>query len=213
MLVLWILAMVSVTVQHTIHVDPNNGKDHHDCWNGTLICTSLNYALGGVINDNTTIQLSNGTIELSTSNTTLLGLSNFTIVGKGYMATTIQCNNTKAGLSFVTMTNLKMANLTITNCGMLQNSTTWNDSSPAQYPSAVTIYNSSNVMIHSVSFVHNNGIGLSMVNTGRLVTIYESIFDNNFVTDGSYPGGGGLYIEYPFVFLTIFPTQYYLKMT
>ena len=192
--------MVSITVQHTIHVDPNNGTDHRDCWNGSLICKSLNYALGGVINDNTTVQLSSGIIKLSTSNTMLSGLSNFAIVGRGLTATTIQCNDTKAGLSFIRMTNLTMADLTITNCGMLQNSTTWNNSSPAQYPSAVTIYNSSNVIIHSVSFIHNNGIGLSMVNTGGLVTINRSIFDNNYIIDGSYPGGGGLYIEYPFCF-------------
>ena len=197
--------MVNLTIQHTIHVDPNSGRDHPNCWNGT--CKSLNYALGGVTNNNTTIQLSNGSIELSISNTTLSDHSDFTIVGRGIIATTIQCNDSRAGLYFVRMTNLTMAYLTITNCGMPQNSTTWNDSSPAQYPSAVTIYNSSNVVIHSVSFEYNNGIGLSIVNTGGLVTINRSTFDSNYVTDGSYPGGGGLYIEFPFCLPDNFPNS------
>ena len=197
--------MVNLTFQHTIHVDPNNGTDHHNCWNETLICKSLNYALGGVIYDNITIQLSSGLIELSISNTTLSDLSSFTIVGTGIAVTTIQCD-TKAGLFFVRITDLTMANLTITNCGMLH-STTWNDSSPAQYPSAVTIYNSSNVVIHSVSFKHNNGIGISIVNTGGLVNIYRSTFDSNYVIDGSYPGGGGLYIEFPFCLPDNFPNS------
>ena len=96
------------------------------------------------------------------------------------------------------MRNLTIANLTISNCGMLQSSTTWNNSSPFQYPSAVTIYNSSNIMIQSVSFKLNDGIGLSIINTGGSVIINESIFDSNRITNGDFPGGGGLYIELPF---------------
>ena len=105
------------------------------------------------------------------------------------------------------MTNLTIANLAITNCSMIQNSTTWNDSAPVQYPSAVTIHNSSIVTIHSVSFNHNNGIGLSLLNTGRLVKISGSTFDSNYVTEGNYPGGGGVYIEFPFCFPNNFPNS------
>ena len=199
--------MVNITFSRRVvyYVNPVNGRDSQLCLDAISSCKTLNYALGGVKYNDTMISLSSGSIELSTSYTTLSDLSKFAIVGKGLTATTIQCNDTKAGLSFIRMTDLTMANLTITNCGMLQNSTTWNDSSPAQYPSAVTIYNSSNVIIHSVSFVHNNGIGLSMVNTGGLVTINTSIFDSNYIIDGSYPGGGGLYIEYPFCLPDNFP--------
>lgn len=204
-ILIWILATVNVTFPRHIYVDPVNGIDSQLCLDKISICRSLNYAMGGVRHNNTTISLSNGTIELSTFNTALSDLSHFTIEGRGLTATTVQCNDTKAGLSFVRMTSLTIANLTITNCGMLQNSTTWNVSSPAQYPSAITIYNSSNVIIHSVSFVHNHGIGASMVNTGGLVTINGSIFDNNYVTDASYPGGGGLYIEFPFCLPDNFP--------
>ena len=209
-ILIWILAAVNITFSHMIHkiyVDPVNGKDSELCLHKISTCGSLNYALGGVNHNETTIHLSSGLIELSISNTTLTDLSNFTIVGTGIAATTIQCNDTKAGLFFVRITDLTMANLTITNCGMLQNSTTWNVSSPAQYPSAVTIYNSSNVVIHSVSFEHNNGIGLSIVNTGGLVNIYRSTFDSNYVIDGSYPGGGGLYIEFPFCLPDNFPNS------
>ena len=206
-ILIWILTTVTIASPRPVvyYVDPVNGKDSRLCLDEITSCKTLNYALGGVKHNDITIWLSNGSIELSMSNTILSDLSDFTIVGRGLTATTVLCNNAKAGLSFVRMTNVAMANLTITNCGMLQSSTTWNDSSPAQYPSAVTIYNSSNVMIHSVSFVYNNGIGLSMVNTGGLVTISESIFDNNIVMDGSYPGGGGLYIEYPFCLPDNFP--------
>ena len=193
--------MVNITTQHTIMVDPNNGVDHPNCWNETMSCNSLNFALGGVNLDNTIVQLPSGSINLSISNTTISDLSNVTIVGNGTTATAIQCNSTRAGLFFRGMSNLTIANLTISNCSMLQNSTTCNGSSLVQYPSAITIHNSINVTIHSVSFTLNNGIGLSVVNTGGNVTIYGGTFDGNYVTDNDhYPGGGGLYIEFPFCF-------------
>ena len=181
----------------TIKVDPVNGVDDSTCWNSSVTCKSLNYALGGV-SDNTIIQLVNGSVNLSSSNTTLRGLSNITIVGTGITRTTVQCNSSNAGLYFIRINNLTLANFTITNCSMIQNSTTWNDSSPVQYLSAVTIYNSSNVTIESLFLTCNNGIGLSIINTGIFVTIHGSIFDNNYITNGDHAGGGGLYIEFPF---------------
>ena len=185
----------------TMKVNPINGTDDPTCWNGSVTCKSLNFALRGVVYDNTIIQLSSGSMNLSSSNTTLSGLfgiTNFTIVGTGITNSTVQCNSSNAGLYFVGITNLTLANFTITNCSMLQNSTTWNNSSPVQYLSAVTIYNSSYVTIKSMSLSHNNGISLSIVNTGKYVTIRESIFDNNYVINGDQAGGGGLYIEFPF---------------
>ena len=209
-ILIWTLAAVNhgLAIQHTIRVDPKNGKDQQNCWNEpSSSCKTLNYALGGVSQNDTVVQLSSGVINLSTPNTTLTDLSNFTVEGAGIIATTIQCNSSGAGLFFVRMTNVMMANLTISNCSMLQNSTTWNGSAPAQYPSAVTVHNSSYVTIHSVSFNHNNGIGLSLVNTGGLVNIIKSTFDGNYVIEGSYPGGGGLYIEFPFCFPNNFPNS------
>ena len=179
----------------TIKVDPINSVDDMTCWNGRVTCRSLNYALG-CVNDNTIIQLVNGSVNLSSSNTTLRGLSIIAIVGTGITRTTVQCNSSNAGLYFIGINNLTLANFTITNCSMIQNSTTWNDSSPVQYLSAVTIYNSSKVTIESLSLKYNNGIGLSIINTGN-VTVYESTFDNNYITNSNQVGGGGLYIEFP----------------
>lgn len=187
-----------------IKVDPVNGTNQLNCWNGTVSCKGLNYALQGVNhNNNITIWLFSGVINLSSSNTTeLANISNITIVGSGN--TTLQCNTTNAGLYFVMLTDLTIANLTISNCSMLQNSTTWNNSSPVQYPSAITIYNSNNITIHSVSFRFNNGIGLSIINTGGSVKICGCTFDSNYITNANYPGGGGLYIEFPFCLLNNF---------
>ena len=98
---IWALTTVNPTVADVIKVDPNHGADNPDCWNGTLSCKSLNFALGGVIHNNTTVELSSGLIDLSISNTTLFDLSDFAIVGNGITATTIQCNNTMSGLSFI----------------------------------------------------------------------------------------------------------------
>ena len=193
-----------VTTQHVIQVNPQYGNDSKNCLEGLFGCETLGYALNGVNYSNTTIKLSGGPITLSTANT-LCNLSNVTIVGNGITATTIQCNNTNSGLSFVEMKYLTIVNLTISNCSMLQNSTTWNGTSLVQYPSAITIHNSTNVTIHSVSFTFNNGIALSIINTGGNVTIYRSTFDGNYVTDGVHPGGGGLYIEFPFCFSDNFP--------
>ena len=196
----WVLTMVKLTTQLVIKVDPDNGAYDPDCWNGIVSCKSLNFALGGVNLSNTTVQLPSGSVNLSISNTTISDLSGLTIVGNGITATAIQCSNVRAGLLFTGMSNLTIANLTISHCGMLQNSTTYNGSSLVQYPSAITIHNSANVTIQSVSFTFNNGIGLSIINTGGDVTIYGSTFDGNYVTDGVHPGGGGLYIEFPFCF-------------
>jgi len=197
----WVVLHLSGTALQIIKVDPVNGSNDQVCLNGIGSCRSLNYALGGVNHSNITIQLFNGLIHLSSFNNTMSNLSFINITGTGITTTTIQCSDTKAGLYFVGIRNLTIANLTISNCGMLQNSTIWNNSSPVQYPSAVTIFNSSNITIESVSFKLNNGIGLSIVNTGGAVTILRSVFDSNQVTSGDYPGGGGLYIEFSFCFL------------
>ena len=192
--------LVSEPLQATnnIHVDPINGNDQECLKNGSNVsCKSLEYALGGMKNA-TRIQLPSGLVNLSQFNNTRLCLSNITIAGAGISNTTIQCISTRAGLYFVNIANLTIANLTISNCGMLQNSTTWNYSSPFQYPSAVTIYNSDEITIQSVSFKLNNGIGLSIINTGGSVIICGSVFDSNRITNGDFPGGGGLYIEFPF---------------
>ena len=142
-IIIWtILYPVEAIQDVTIKVDPINGVDDMTCWNGSISCKSVNYALGGVIYSNTAIRLVNGLMNLSSSNTTLCGLSNITIVGTGITSTTVQCNSSNAGLYFIGINNLTIANFTITNCSMIQNSTTWNDSSPVQYLSAVTIYNS-----------------------------------------------------------------------
>ena len=197
-ILIWTMVYLTQAGQWTtIKVDPIYGTDNQTCWTGNVSCKSLNYALQDA-NNNTTIQLSNGTINLFPSNTTLSNLVNITIVGTGITSTTIQCNISNTGLYFIRIYILTIANLTITNCGMLQNSTTWNNSSPVQYPTAVTIYNSSNISILSVSFRYNNGIGLSIINTGGFVIIRNSTFDSNYITNDNYPGGGGLYIEFPF---------------
>ena len=207
-ILLWILGTVnlSAATPHMIQVDPVNGVDIELCWTGNLNCKSLHYALKGVVFSDTTVMLFSGSINLTASNI-LYNLSSIIIVGSGVTATTIECGDSRVGLSFIGMTDLTIANLTISNCGMLQNSTTCNGSSQVQYPSAVTIYNSSNVTVHSVSFTHNNGIGLSIVNTGGHVNITGSTFDGNYVTDDEYPGGGGLYIEFPFCLPESFPNS------
>ena len=207
LILLWMLVTVSlpVTAQHVIQVNPRRGYDNKYCLEKRFSCKTLSYALNNVNYSNTTVELSGGSIILSTAYTLSI-LSNFTIVGNGITTTTIQCNSTNTGLSFVGMSNLTIANLTISNCSMLQDSTTWNGSSLVQYPSAITIHNSTNVTIHSVSFTLNNGIGLSVVNTGGVVTIYGSTFDGNYVSDNDHhPGGGGLYIEFPFCFSDKYP--------
>ena len=204
MLFILLLALIEVSssqVVQVIQVDPVTGVNNKTCWTGSVPCGSLNYALGGVANNNTRLQLVSGSFNLSTHNTKLIGLSSITIEGAGVLQTVVTCNYSDAGLYFVEVDHLTIANLTISNCGMLQNSTTWNISSAAKYRSAVTVYNSSNVVVHSVTFRHNNGIGLSIVNTGGVVTISNSIFDSNYVNgDGKYPGGGGFYIEFPFCY-------------
>ena len=209
MLLILLLALIEVSSSQAlqvIQVDPVTGVNNETCWSGSVPCGSLNYALGGVTNNNTRLQLASGSFNLSTHNTTLIGLSSITIEGSGVLQTIVTCNYGDAGLYFVEVDHLTVANLTISNCGMLQNSTTWNISSPDKYRSAVTMYNSSNVVVYSVTFRHNNGIGLSIVNTGGVVTISNSVFDNNYVSgNGEHPGGGGLYVEFPFCLPDNFP--------
>ena len=203
LILLWSILYLSISesIEATINIsiDPINGTNDQECLENVsnVSCKSLEYALGGIRND-IRVQLPGGLVTLSSFNNTVSNLSNIIIAGTGISTTTIQCISSRAGLYFVNITKLTIVNLNISNCGMLQNSTTWNSSSPFQYPSAVTIYNSSDITIQSVSFTLNNGIGLSIVNTGGSVAICESVFDGNRITNVDFPGGGGLYIEFPF---------------
>ena len=190
LILVWLMISISETALHK--TSPADGIRNSSF---SMTCKK---SLDGVNGSNTTIQLCSGLIDLTlplyimnSSGT----ISNLVISGTGVSTTIIQCTNTRAGLCFIGIRNLNITNLTISNCGMLQ---LVNSHSSVQYASAVSIYNSSNITIQSVSFKHNNGIGLSMINTNGFVSISDCVFDGNRITNSDYPGGVGLFIEFPF---------------
>ena len=186
-MLVWLMISISETALHK--TSPADGTSNSGC---NVTCTK---SLDCVNGSNTTIKLCSGLIDLTlplyitNSNAPIL------ISGTGVSTTIIQCTNTRAGLCFKGIRNLTIANLTISNCSMLQ---LVNNPSSIQYPSAVSIYNSSDITIESVSFKHNNGIGLYVINTNGRVNINECVFDGNHITNRDYQGGGGLFIELPF---------------
>ena len=126
--------LVSLSLSHSVYnqtviiVDSKDGDDAV-CQNGSHLCKTLDAALNAVEN-NTIIQIHNGTYSLNTSST--LTHSNVTITGSGPNITIIKCNET--GFGFINASNITINKLTMSECGELRDSTTLNVALNATLP-------------------------------------------------------------------------------
>ena len=189
---------------HTIFVSWNsaNASNVPGCWDGglSLPCQTLNYALEGVV-DSTRVVLTAGEYQLvpDKNSTVFRGIRELAIVGEGDVQ--VNCE-TDAGLTFIESNNTTVENVQFSSCGVLHNSTSRNfsDSSFSFLELKVGLYFlfCRDVTLRHVSVSNSNGTGMVAYATAGTNTFEHSIFSQNRANGTEYPGGGGLYVEFPF---------------
>ena len=189
---------------HSIYVDPNIGIDSNRCLGSVSVrnaCATLEYAIS-LLNNSTRVILMSGNHNTSTK-VHVSNRQHIAITGMDPSNTTVQCpDGSNAGLEFVGVSDLQITGIKFENCGYTFNSTTKGISEEmALFRSAVYILNSTNIILESVAFVNNRGVGLALFDVNGSVSIGESNFSGNAVPESEhniYNGGGGLYIEHTY---------------
>ena len=108
-----------------------------------------------------------------------------------------------AGLAFIEAQRIVLRNISFSGCGQLHDSTSWNflliQPSFMKFHSTLYFLFCANVTISHSTISESDGTGLVMYSTVGNVTIEYSQFLNNSVTNTTtFPGGGGLYIEFAY---------------
>ena len=211
----WVLLLFPVALclaeySHTIYVDPVNGSNTTACLtdnDASQPCRNLSYAFQ-YRNHSTQYLLHPGTHYLNNiaSDSPFTHLEEIAIrgMGSGPEDTEVVCSTANAGLAFINVTNVDFANVTFSNCASLQNSTSKNFSSDDFELSStqVGLYFSlcANVSMDSVHVADSpQASGVTMYNTIGVNTFTDCSFSNNAnPSPVSYPGGGGVYIEFSY---------------
>ena len=205
-----LIAVCLAEYSHTIYVDPVNGSNTTACLtdnNASQPCRNLSYAFQ-YRNHSTQYLLHPGTHYLNSiaSDSPFTDLEEIAIrgMGSGPEDTEVVCSTANAGLAFINVTNVDFVNVTFSNCASLQNSTSKNFSSDDFELSStqVGLYFSLcvNVSMDSVHVADSpQASGVTMYNTIGVNTFTDCSFSNNSnPSPVSYPGGGGVYIEFSY---------------
>ena len=218
-----LLMLCSLTEQEGIVVEVVESKVIHcssGCCkqgNGYFLCSSMDQ-LNSFVKGNSTSSVVE--IRIVCTNCALSGLITFNnvsglfIYGKDEVAR-IHCkfhNVYGAGFVFKHSTNLTLSNLTFIGCGGLQNSTSNNvsaDSAVLQFKTAVYFENCFNINVSQVVINQSCGIGLVFYDSRGWIIIESCTFESNLVPDSekSFPGGGGMYIEFTPCFPRVYQTR------
>ncbi|XP_065889783.1 uncharacterized protein [Dysidea avara] len=207
--VLVVSVLFSPSQQKLITVDSDHGKDDDSCINsgtskdGSHPCKTLYQALKGITN-NTLVHILNGTYSHNTTNTTLT-FSHVSITGDGADGTIVQCNNTisnGSGFGFVDANNISISGLAILGCGQKRNSTTINGpgNETLLFRAALYYLKVEDVIIDDVIVSNSIGMGVAMYDVTGCVSVTNSLFANNSVSeyDRDNPGGGGFSVEFTY---------------
>ena len=200
--ILLLFSVYSARSQHnTITVNPVNCSDL-DCSNCSCTVCQLSIALFYLqeCGNNTEINIVQGTYNLSNSSLIYFSwFNNIAIRGKGQVH--LECDS-GIGLTFVYCSNVTLQDITLLYCGKEQNSTSlrFNEASTISYIQfnvSLYILYCNSIQLIAVKIISSNGTGMQMYGT-----VGTNIFKNcNFVENKNSnggPGGGGLYIEFPF---------------
>lgn len=188
---------------YTIVVDSTNCSDPN-VTNCTSSCTVCNLREGlsylQELGNNTEIKIAHGTYNLSDSNLiTFSWFNNIAIRGIGEVH--LQCDPA-IGFTFLYCNNITLEQITLHYCGKEQISTSLrfnqiNTTSYVHFNVSLYILYCKNIQFISVNVISSNGSGIQIYGTAG-----SNIFKNcNFIGNRSPfegPGGGGLYIEFPF---------------
>ena len=198
---------------HTIYLDKSspNAHDNTTCGNQTQPCLSLTYALSKRVLDSTQlVVIDSGEYSLNEV-VSVSNFSNIAVIGvpqllretsQPTVTVTVACAS-GAGLSFVYCSNITLQNILFSGCGAVQTSTSRNFSSLQfsfmQFPVGLYFLFCQHTNFTQVTITNSSGTGVSMYATGGLNHIHNcSFLHNRPPMDQMVPGGGGLFIEFPF---------------
>lgn len=194
-----ILLSILTTGICTFCVNSREGIDHIDYLESNSTCSrSLPHLLQSLKSKSSVSIILETNIILED----VVYIENFNgLVITSHEESIISCNISfsETGIYISSVTNFTLLDITIEKCGMLKESSTHNiENNEDRWMiwSSVYITNSTDIEIRNVTFTHNKGAGLIMLDTGGDVLIEKSTFESNKVMDKLCPGGGGAYIEF-----------------
>ena len=190
------------TWKNKMVVSPHDGFDNKTCWNGTIPCKTLDYALQHLSNsscNSTLIQLRSGEYNLS-QHFNFTNVHGFGLTGDEG-PTNITCES-NGSLSFENSEDIIIRRILLDGCGGLHASTTGNKFKYPHIPflSAVFFVYCKNIAIDNCSIINSPGIGVNMYDVGGDVRISNSWFENNrpnktIMVRHIAVAGGGVYLE------------------
>ncbi len=217
LMTLWVCRLGAQSANYTYSITVSkwspSAADNASCWQGILPCKTLDYGLRGLRNS-TKLSIESGEYKLSTA-VTFHEMNNIAIVGayrdqkpesdQSSILALVTCSpNVTAGLSFLSTELVLVESVQFSGCGILHNSTSKNFSNSEsftflEFQVGVYFLLSKDVTFRNVTVSHSNGTGMVMYGVGGDNTFENCDFSNNLIGDQlKYPGGGGLYIEFPF---------------
>ena len=186
------------TWKNKIVVSQHDGIDNKTCWNGTIPCKTLDFALQHLPNS-TLIQLRSGEYNLS-QHFNLTNVHGFGLTGDEG-PTNIKCES-NGSLSFENSEDIIIRRILLDGCGGLHASTTGSEFKYPHIPflSAVFFVYCKNIAIDNCSIINSPGIGVNMYDVGGDVRISNSWFQNNrpnknYTKKNIAVAGGGVYME------------------
>ena len=213
MIAVWgVVQSAMMEYNHTIYVSGMNpnAADNSSCWDGNIPCRTLNYALQGVHRNSTQVIVEEGEYELLSA-ITIQWISDLSISGSKTTNEMMRRHNGmvlvscvhKAGLSFFHSRNIVVENITFSGCGVIHNSTSRNFTDMSSFSFLEFQTGLYFLLCMDISFSHvtvsnTNGTGMVIYSTGGQNTFQYCDFSYNHVEFGSYSGGGGIQIEFPF---------------
>ena len=201
---IFVLAVALGTAKE-VCIDELEGRDTSDCvdQSNETCCSSLVHVVSTLKARNLR---SNNHIAVA-SNITISGIVrviNFTelLIESKEEKFFLECNSAveESGLVFEIVQGLTLRNIGVSGCSMVSNTTTnvpSNITVLMRSMSAIFVVKSHSVLLENVTVAFNFGTGMVIYDTGGEVEILNSIFEGNEISSTStYPGGGGLYIEF-----------------
>ena len=190
------------------HVNRDTGVDNSTCWEGSIPCATLAYALEDLHSD-TTVLLDNEVVSHPNITTVQGGpISNITV--SGYHGNTVIDCSDEGGFAFINVDGLTISNVNFHNCGAIRNSTSYNARGvPITYTVSLYLYNCTDVSLVSTTISNSPGAGVAMLAvTGRVEVINSTFIGNGRVISREGYGydktfttnrmaGGGLLVELP----------------
>ena len=172
-------------------------------------CQSLDFVLNELLLDNSVLELTNGSCNL-THSLNFTRVSNITIRGQGSQYTNISCHHMNAGLVFNESSNIELRDFTINSCGVkINNNELINITGNAS--KSIVFMNTTNVVIQGLVVANSNGYGLMISDCFGSVFMNNTIFENNKVIESELEythGGGGLVITFMPLHLPLNASEY-----